>query len=71
MVFLKNSPTVFLAATKKAHKYKITQNTDQAEYKIFKWGFLKQNPEIHSYSSYFIKRYSLLLSFLSSFLRLV
>lgn len=71
MTFLKNSPIVFVAATKKAHKYKTTQNTDQAEYKIFKWAFLKQNPEIHSYSFYFIKRYSLLSSFLTKFLWLV
>lgn len=60
MMFLKNSPVVLVAATKKARKYKTTQNTDQAEYKTFKWAFLKQNPEIHSYSFYFIKRYSLL-----------
>lgn len=68
MMFLKNSPVVILAATKKARKYKPTQNTDQTEYKIFKQAFLKQNPEIHSYSFYFIKRYSLLSSFLTSLL---
>jgi len=39
------------------------QNTDQAEYKIFKWAFLKQNPEIHSQSYCFLKRYSLLSTF--------
>lgn len=35
-MFLKTSPVVPVAAIEKARKYKATQNTDQAEHKIFK-----------------------------------
>lgn len=60
MTLLKNSPAVPVAATSKARKSQTTRNTDEAEYKAFKQAFLKQNPEIDSYSFSFRKWCSLL-----------